>query len=616
MSPNELKIYEDHPLNAGKKSFRLLHLHPGKGSEQLCATIHVKNLDDAAVEGYTCLSYTWGTEISTEYVKIGGEEIKVTVSLQSFLKHVRQPHETLTLWVDAVCINQNDASEKSEQVAIMGEIYSKCSFVYIWLGAPSSHDSIRGDPFQFIQHFSDNKHYHDLAGYYETSPEQVAFTHNEEFHDLWERFLQVVNSSWFTRAWTVQEVILPRESILCFGDWRSTFDTLIAARRNRNAHLFGPMQCCKESLRAFPKPNSVLFDRFLSQIEWIERFKQGHSSENNPLSSERMPRSFPELTHRPFYEVAVTFSNRLCSEPRDRIYSVLAMSSSSVMKSYRPDYSAKLVDAYTGAFRLMLEETDHDYRCMIGPKFGSDHPGLPSWVPNFSDVTPLVVVEAVLRRILLSSLFGASGRESGALRSNPKSGLSAAGLRVDTVSAVSSELESVSIPAERLKAILMDWRRLCERSAEPSSEPALRTTLARVICASIIDDGVPLYGVHRGWRRIQTSDLPTVDEWSGFLGGNMWALKEGYRGTFELACTGRSLYVTANGKIGLAYPQTKTGDEVWVLTGSRLPFILRKARTSHGHSDEYHFVGDCHLEGIMDGETVEGTTQRAHITLV
>jgi hypothetical protein len=50
------------------------------------------------------------------------------------LLHLRGKKETRILWVDAVCINQQDKSERNEQVRWMGEIYSSVQQVIIWLG--------------------------------------------------------------------------------------------------------------------------------------------------------------------------------------------------------------------------------------------------------------------------------------------------------------------------------------------------------------------------------------------------------------------------------------------------------------------------------------------------
>jgi predicted AAA+ superfamily ATPase len=56
------------------------------------------------------------------------------LSLESALRQFRQRNEVVVLWVDAICINQFDNEERTQQVALMGDIYSQSKEVVIWLG--------------------------------------------------------------------------------------------------------------------------------------------------------------------------------------------------------------------------------------------------------------------------------------------------------------------------------------------------------------------------------------------------------------------------------------------------------------------------------------------------
>jgi len=46
------------------------------------------------------------------------------------------------LWIDQLCINQDDHEERSVQVAMMSQIYRNAAWLLVWLG-PSSMDSLR-----------------------------------------------------------------------------------------------------------------------------------------------------------------------------------------------------------------------------------------------------------------------------------------------------------------------------------------------------------------------------------------------------------------------------------------------------------------------------------------
>jgi hypothetical protein len=100
-----------------------------------------EDLTPEALEGpwvpeYEALSYTWGSDSDAQpcLISIDGSEFRVTKNLYSALQVLRSTDGDRVLWVDAVCINQNDNEEKSWQVEIMRTIYLRAQGVIIWLG--------------------------------------------------------------------------------------------------------------------------------------------------------------------------------------------------------------------------------------------------------------------------------------------------------------------------------------------------------------------------------------------------------------------------------------------------------------------------------------------------
>ena len=99
---------------------------------------------------YDALSYTWGDPPSGEYsisVQLNDPSSKssvlasvdITQSLFEALRHLRRASESRSLWVDALFINQEDSIEKSAQVQMMADIYSKAQQVIGWLGPGNAH---------------------------------------------------------------------------------------------------------------------------------------------------------------------------------------------------------------------------------------------------------------------------------------------------------------------------------------------------------------------------------------------------------------------------------------------------------------------------------------------
>ena len=88
---------------------------------------------------YMTLSYMWGDLNDLRRIRINGNAMEVTANLESFLRqYVTREIETLSsrigLWIDALCINQNDIEERNRQVKRMRSIYEQAVGTVSWLG--------------------------------------------------------------------------------------------------------------------------------------------------------------------------------------------------------------------------------------------------------------------------------------------------------------------------------------------------------------------------------------------------------------------------------------------------------------------------------------------------
>jgi len=83
---------------------------------------------------YHALSYVWGDAINITPIQLDRSDFRVTKNLHSALHYIRLRTEVLTIWIDAICINQNDLKERGQQVQLMGRIYTGPEKCIIWLG--------------------------------------------------------------------------------------------------------------------------------------------------------------------------------------------------------------------------------------------------------------------------------------------------------------------------------------------------------------------------------------------------------------------------------------------------------------------------------------------------
>lgn len=132
-------LYHSLPLPPATASIRLLDLECLGGistrsdQESLRAVLRVASLNDRPE--FTALSYVWGDYATPpDSIRCNGHDLIITRNCREALCTLRKQHAQLTIWVDAICINQEDAVEKSTQVPRMDEIYSWSNLVYVWLG--------------------------------------------------------------------------------------------------------------------------------------------------------------------------------------------------------------------------------------------------------------------------------------------------------------------------------------------------------------------------------------------------------------------------------------------------------------------------------------------------
>lgn len=128
---------------------RILQLHPGNGNEPIVCDLLVADL--ISFEGfgvsslsriieYEAVSYAWGPPHFSDAITCNETLLTITPRLANALKHLRYHDKVRYLWIDALCINQRNISEKNQQVKLMLQIYQKARSVPVWLGMPTGHE--------------------------------------------------------------------------------------------------------------------------------------------------------------------------------------------------------------------------------------------------------------------------------------------------------------------------------------------------------------------------------------------------------------------------------------------------------------------------------------------
>ncbi|KAK0129275.1 hypothetical protein ONS95_001210 [Cadophora gregata] len=120
---------------------RILHVQPSPDlSPEIISNLEKTTLskyDHDIHHPYTALSYVWGDASDQRIIRVDGQSFLVTKNLHDALECLRDDKKTLSIWVDAICINQFDVLERNQQVSQMGRIYSSASHTIIFLDSSS-----------------------------------------------------------------------------------------------------------------------------------------------------------------------------------------------------------------------------------------------------------------------------------------------------------------------------------------------------------------------------------------------------------------------------------------------------------------------------------------------
>lgn len=125
-------IYDVSKVNCSQRETRVIHLLPGPWDDEIRCELHTISLNAQPI--YEALSYVWGDPDITREILLDGIGFKVTKNLAAALRRLRNQTKKGVIWIDAICINQQDKREKTMQVRMMGAIYENCEEVFLWLG--------------------------------------------------------------------------------------------------------------------------------------------------------------------------------------------------------------------------------------------------------------------------------------------------------------------------------------------------------------------------------------------------------------------------------------------------------------------------------------------------
>jgi hypothetical protein len=610
-------------------------LFPGSQDE-----LHV-DLDDVPIDeppAFTALSYTWNPTFPMHVIKCGEARIAVGHNLWLGLLRLRHDKDQRVLWIDALCINQEDSRERTQQVQLMQRIYRSAAETIIWLG-----EGLSGvkEAISLAKRLSelDGENFDPSTGLYEYNQELKPFESTgllEVDHTSWKALDTLFWSPWFTRAWIVQEVALSRHLSFLVGSEALLFDDLIQA-----AHFI--------SSNLLTRSTGVDPVRVLALGDWrSEVIRVGQTTLFNCLGQGRHCHA---------------------TVPKDKVYAFLGIASDMHTLQIRPEYDVEDSVVFTRTAKRLIElYSSLDVLNQVEPGLRMSplySPSLPSWVPDWMAQPVAWPLHSSYGWAKWLSWKSNTASSVCAVFDDGDRGMTVTGRIVDVVAwktwpnvdfvggeggiDLGRTLQQSTVFARRAREDITKFRydAIAEQRRRQWHDIALRgvgddfyphtrestmNAFARTIIAdapaipveeplpstaSAVDDGSDSGGHSAATTSYQAwygmcyrigmalpNSLPMWDE--------SWSLRKvvsglNYQHLHQRASYGRCLMVSKRVRyLGLCYPRVRHGDHIVLLHGARTPFILRKnkckkaAKKADGSSDEtWTFLGEAYVHGLM-----------------
>lgn len=599
---------------------RVLMLEPGSGTDEVhCRLLNVTR---SWRTRYDALSYTWGDEMVHNRVIVNGLRTSVTENLHSALVHLRHPSRPRMLWVDALCINQDDSEERDEQVARMGSIYSSARRVIIWLGEQDR--EVEG-AFSLLGSLG---RYLNLRATVEISGD-------------WSPVLNLLRRPWFQRTWIIQEAVLARDLLVVCGLETIPFRQL--------------SDCCESGAFQEMVPDDPLVKAALNSMNMIAHGRHEHHTkyvDRSPrrrgrllraLGGRRRPRRRGKKYTPDFRLVGTLYETRgfQCKDLRDKVFGVLSMvlnvgSDDDVRKL---GYGNNLEEVYETVARWDISKNKSLEVLSYCSRRSRTHPDLPSWVPDFSDMdeaSPTSVSYGLKHPKGSNPGLEGEYRPSFA-KKNGKTVLTVSGELVDTISSVGPVAEhskmviythpgkgendpeagadDIARPNLSALAKRRKWFEECVRIAQASDPVAHRDSPKRA-ARSFVESptfGMSVYQFDQFKTAMKISSLSTemygyakflykdigvtpewYKEWEGLGWNNDYMSMDQKTRKFSHK---RRFCATRRGEMGWVPGAAREGDIVCLVSGAQVPIILRRTSLA-GEADRYMVMGDGHFGGM------------------
>ncbi|PMD36414.1 hypothetical protein L207DRAFT_637515 [Hyaloscypha variabilis F] len=397
-----------HPDLRFTQSARLLILNPAF-SRNAPLECHLRTFNLSTLPRYEALSYTWDRQKLSRTIICNGSKLHVTPNVEAALKQLRRGFFRRKLWIDAICIDQNNLDERSSQVRLMDQIFHGASQVIVWLGEgdksttraisafkwwfPLWKLSLVMFPFRYMKIRAFEKAKADFQSVLLSNPDDnrvsVAKTSlagkDLKLHGL----RQLVHHNWFRRIWTIQEIALAKRAVLRCGSSKLRWSALSTTLTFEDM-LFEKRPPTPVLADGGYNPNVPIYNRspFMIRMQQIQLLRERLRIAGLDRSTGRHHFRGSCLDVLPFiHNLLLTGLNPeyMTTDERDRVFGLTSILRTLGIEVNAANYKKSLPDIVFETFRTIAErENSLELLHLVTGKISL--PNLPSWIPGFEPV--------------------------------------------------------------------------------------------------------------------------------------------------------------------------------------------------------------------------------------
>ena len=534
----------------------------------------------------------WGDQKATLPIVVDNQSLQVTTNLHSALQHLRQPLESRWVWIDAICINQRDVVEKSHQVNLMRAIYRGAVEGLIWLGDFRLEGLTAAEAegaFISIRMIASNCH--KIKASPAQPGESTLLTRSSSALEC------AMRNPWWSRIWTVQEAVLPPSTTVLWGSVSTSWNSFEKATE----------------ILALDRDNG---STYISGLPFI---LQGHHFTGPVFGIKYMREHYDQAP----LDILWRFRCRAASDPRDKIFGLLGLMPDSFPSKLREsDYGLDTAHLYQ-RFAIDCIESNNSLACMIGRR-GEPRvcQALPSWAVDW--ISPLDPRQRTSRywdhAFRYQWYCCDNGMDVSMHMHHGTSSISLDGIYMDTIKVIGQatimkeNVLDADLSVEDLRVTITRWHQVAS-SCQPSNGMYIGGgTWQDAFWRTLIGDLITSDGQPR--RKANLADYPSFTAFCD--SSNIEPKSSEVYDSLRSFLVNQSFIVTQRGYMGIGPRDLEVGDEVWLLFGSRVPFVLRRAAACQTNNSTliYTLVGDCYVHGCMEGEAMAGFEKEKETVLL